>query len=82
MFLYFILGILFIVCFYPIIDSITGIIITFLELIKSTITLKITQINYQIQSLIDSEENAPSKNHAIGFTASFEQEEEESDEDL
>lgn len=48
MFLYFILGILFIVCFYPIIDSITGIIITFLELIKSTITLKITQINYQI----------------------------------
>ena len=82
MFLYFILGILFIVCFYPIIVSLIVIIFIFLYLIKSTITLKITQINYQIQSLIDSEENAPSNNHAIGFTASFEQEEEESDEDL
>lgn len=80
MFWSFMLGILFISFIYPILESITGIILTFLEMIKGKITVIITQINCEIKSLAE-EEDVPTK-HPIGFAVSFENEEEELDEDL
>ena len=81
MFWSFMLGILFISFIYPVLESLTGVILTFLEMIKGKITVIITQINCQIKSLADKEDDVPTT-RPIGFTASFESEEEDLDEDL
>ena len=81
MFWSFMLGILFISFIYPILESITGVILTFLEMIKGKITVIITQINCEIKSMAEEKEDVPTK-HPIGFAVSFENEEEELDEDL
>ena len=80
-FQYFILGILFVTVFMPILEQITQIILTLLELVKGKLMIPITKINNTINKM--GEEEIP-KSHPIGFAAAFNVEESEDyeDEDL
>jgi hypothetical protein len=68
--IYFLLGVLFIAFVYPILEAVSGVIITFLEMIKGFCSVKITEMNAKMRR-IGSEENT----RAVGFT--FESEEED-----
>lgn len=80
MFKHFMAGILFIAFIFPILESITGIVLTFLEMIKGKLTIIITQINCQIQNLANDGDDTVK--HQIGFVTSFESNEENLDDDL
>lgn len=56
---------IFIAFLYPIGDSLVSLILTFLELVKGKLTLKIAEYNSQIEKLVP--DDATSK-AAIGFT--------------
>ena len=80
-FQYFLIGILFVTVIMPILEQVTQIILTLLELIKGKLMVPITKINCDINKI--SEGEAP-KNRSIGFTAAFgvEESEDYEDEDL
>ena len=71
----FILGIVFALVIIPIMDSLTSLIITFLEMLKSHLGIYIARNNQRI------EENSTRPQRLIGFTVS-EKEEEVEDDDL
>lgn len=79
-FRYFLLGILFITICIPVFEEIAQIICTCLEWVKGMIMVPITKINCTIKKLTDGE--TPTKSFAIGFTAPFDEDEDETDEDL
>lgn len=74
----FILGIIFIAFIYPIGDSLSGLIITFLEMVKGKLAVKLAEYNTQIEKLQNQEQQ---NTQAIGFTIP-ENKEEDKDNDL
>lgn len=72
----FIAGMIFATVISPILDSITTVVMTGLEIIKGKWSLKITEYNHQIQKLGDE----PTNSHLIGFVTSAEEDDYE-DED-
>ena len=79
-FRYFLFGITFVTIIIPVLEEISQIIITLLELVKGKITIPITKMNSTIKKIANEEE--PYETRAIGFTSSFDEEEDETDEDL
>ena len=53
---------------------------TFLEMVKGKLTVKITTMNYQIQKLANEDEDKPK--YQIGFAIPSNENEEDADEDL
>lgn len=80
-FSFFIFGLLFNIIFIPIVDEVVQVILTLLELIKGKITIPITKINQQIQSINDSE-NFSNKSNLIGFSIESNEQGDNNDEDL
>lgn len=74
----FILGIIFIAFIYPIGDSLSSLIITFLEMVKGKLAVKLAEYNTQIEKLQNQEQQ---NTQAIGFTIP-ENKEEDEDNDL
>lgn len=74
----FILGIIFIAFIYLIGDSLSGLIITFLEMVKGKLAVKLAEYNTQIEKLQNQEQQ---NIQAIGFTIP-ENKEEDEDNDL
>ena len=74
----FILGIIFIAFIYPIGDSLSDLIITFLEMVKGKLAVKLAEYNTQIEKLQNQEQQ---NTQAIGFTIP-ENKEEDEDNDL
>lgn len=72
----FIAGMIFATAIAPILDSAATVIMTGLEAIKGKWTVKITEYNYQIQKIGESESN---KTRAIGFAAPVEEDDYEED---
>lgn len=68
----FIAGMIFATAIAPILDSAAAVIMTGLETIKGKWTVKITEYNYQIQKIGESESN---QTHVIGFAAPVEKDE-------
>lgn len=64
MFLYFILGILFIEVVIPIVEALVTLILTWIEVAKGKSSLKITQLSADIAKLTEPKEPP---HHAIGF---------------
>jgi hypothetical protein len=79
-FRYFLLGILFITICIPVFEEIAQIICTALEWVKGLIMVPITKLNCTIKKLTDEE--TPTKSFAIGFAAPYDEEEDDTDEDL
>ena len=86
MFLYFILGILFVEVAAPVIESLVSLILTWIEVAKGKASLAITKLSADIQKI--QKENALSDDttvhHVIGFTlpdSAEDYEEEEEDEE-
>ena len=79
-FRYFFLGILFIIVCIPIFEEIAQLICTCLEWVKGIIMIPITKINCTIKKMTDGEESE--KTFAIGFSAPYDEEEDDTDEDL
>ena len=73
---YFILGLLTVSCFQPIIEGITNLVLTMIECAKGYFGIKITQYN---QKLMRAEEGEVKPVGQIGFT--YETEEEENDDE-
>ena len=63
---------------FPILDKMLEVILTYLEMVKGKITVKITQLKCQIEKLQDEEEKTPK--NIIGFVAP--EEEDDKDEDI
>lgn len=78
MFLYFILGILFIEVVIPVVEALVTLILTWIEVAKGKSSLKITQLSADIQKLSEPEEPPP---QAIGFVVPTEEYEEEEDDE-
>ena len=77
--IFFILGIIFIELIIPVIEALTIVIVTALEVAKGKLNMTISNYNIQIQKM--AEELEPENSHAIGFVAqNNEPEEEEEDE--
>ncbi len=79
---YFLIGILFVTVIMPILEQVTQIILTLLELIKGKLMIPITKINNTINNINEGE---PTKSHPIGFAAAFDvvaESEDYEDEDL
>jgi hypothetical protein len=69
--LFFLLGIIFIIFVYPIIDGVCSIILTQIEYIKGIYALKISKLNLQISSLDEDKETM----NPIGFVISSDKDE-------
>ena len=69
---YFIAGILFITVISPILDSLTALVISFLEVLKGKLAVKVSEYNYQISNI--GEEPTMNK---IGFSAPIEEDDKE-----
>ena len=77
--IFFILGIIFIELIIPVIEDLTIVIVTALEVAKGKLNMTISNYNIQIQKM--AEELEPENTHAIGFVVqNNEPEEEEEDE--
>ncbi len=77
--IFFILGIIFIELIIPVIEALTIVIVTALEVVKGKLNMTISNYNIQIQKM--AEELEPENTHAIGFVVqNNEPEEEEEDE--
>ena len=68
----FVLGIIFGLVIQPILDGLVSIILSFFELIKSSIALRISKANQQMRKL--SEEEMEEPRTILGFTAPVEEE--------
>ena len=78
MFLYFILGILFIEVVIPLIEAIVTLLLTVIEIFKGKCSLKISQISAEIQELTKEEEMP---HRAIGFVVDSDDNYDEEEED-
>lgn len=77
--IFFILGIIFIELIIPVIEALTIVIVTALEVAKGRLNMTISNYNIRIQKM--AEEFEPENTHAIGFVVqNNEPEEEEEDE--
>lgn len=77
--IFFILGIIFIELIIPVIEALTIVIVTALEVAKGKLNMIISNYNIRIQKM--AEELEPENTHAIGFIVqNNEPEEEEEDE--
>ena len=76
-FWYFLLGMLTVSYIFPIMDKLVELILTFLEMVKGLITVKITAINCQIAKLQESDDESPVR--IVGFVAPEEKEDENED---
>lgn len=77
--IFFILGIIFIELIIPVIEALTIVIVTALEVVKGKLNMTISNYNIRIQKM--AEELEPENTHAIGFVVqNNEPEEEEEDE--
>lgn len=77
--IFFILGIIFIELIIPVIEALTIVIVTALEVAKGKLNMIISNYNIRIQKI--AEELEPENTHAIGFVVqNNEPEEEEEDE--
>ena len=72
---YFVLGVLTVYIVLPIIDSILGIILGLLEVVKGSLALKVTEMNEKIMST----EDPFATRNPIGFLSHIEEEAEEND---
>ena len=78
---YFLLGIIFIQWCIPIGESFTEVILSFFELLKGKLGLRLAKYNLQIQKITD-EINKPTETNAIGFKVyPVEEEDEEYEEE-
>lgn len=68
MFWYFILGVLTASYIFPILDKVGELILTYLEMLKGKVTVKITQLQAQISKIQNNEKETPVK--IVGFVAS------------
>ena len=75
-FWYFLFGMLTVGYISPLLDKILEVILTFLEMVKGKITVKITELNGQIKKLQDEEETPK---NIIGFVAPEEKDDENED---
>ena len=76
-FWYFLLGMLTVGYIFPILDKMLEIILTYLEMVKGKITVKITELKCQIEKLQDEEEETPK--NIIGFVVPEEKDDENED---
>ena len=76
-FWYFLFGMLTVGYIFPILDKMLEIILTYLEMVKGKITVKITELKCQIEKLQDEEEGTPK--NIIGFVAPEEKDDENED---
>lgn len=65
----FLAGVIFATAFAPILDSATAVILTGLEVIKSKLSVKVAEYNYQIQKIGEE----PTSSRVIGFTTPVEE---------
>lgn len=72
-------GLVFIAFIFPILEGISSVILTALELLKGKMNIKIAEINFRIQRIATQEEEEPHR--AIGFVLPNNDEEYEDDED-
>lgn len=75
------LGMFFMMFIYPVADGLINLILTYLEMKKGKYSLKINEMNLEIQKMVNPEEEKSSMAHQIGFVISNENEE-DVDEDL
>ena len=73
-FWYFLLGMLTVSYIFPLLDKIEEIVLTYLELVKGKMTVKITELNCQITKLQESDESPKT---IIGFAAPEEKDDKE-----
>ena len=76
-FWYFLLGMLTVGYIFPILDKMLEIILTYLEMVKGKITVKITELKCQIEKLQDEKEETPK--NIIGFVVPEEKDDENQD---
>ena len=62
---------------FPVLDKMLEIILTYLEMVKGKITVKITELKCQIEKLQDEEEETPK--NIIGFVVPEEKDDENED---
>lgn len=73
--IFFILGIIFIELIIPVIEALTIVIVTALEVAKGKLNMIISNYNIRIQKM--AEELEPENTHAIGFVVQNNEEEED-----
>ena len=76
-FWYFLSGMLTVGYIFPVLDKMLEIILTYLEMVKGKITVKITELKCQIEKLQDEEGETPK--NIIGFVAPEEKDDENED---
>lgn len=72
----FLCGIIFINIIYPILDSVTGLFMTWLESLKMKCSVKMAEYQKQINDIAEEIDTSSGCTHAIGFCAPTEEEEE------
>ena len=54
---YILLGILLVSCFLPLIDALTGLILTMIEVAKGYFSVKVTEYNYRLKKIAYAEDD-------------------------
>ena len=78
---YVLLGILLVSFILPLIDALTGLILTMIEVVKGYFSIKVAEYNYRLKKLAYSEEEDPPR-RSIGFSTENNEEDEEDYDDI
>lgn len=78
---YFLLGILLVSFVLPLLDGLTGLLLTLIEVAKGHFTVKVTEYNYQLKKLAYEEEDETPK-RLIGFAREENEEDEDDNDDI
>jgi len=77
---YFLLGILLVSFILPILDGLTGLILTMIEVAKGYFSVKVTEYNYRLKKLAYADDEEPKQ--LIGFAREDTEEDEEDYDDV
>ncbi len=78
---YFILGILLVSFILPLIDALTGLLITMIEVAKGYFTVKVTEYNCRLKKIAYADDDDDTPKRLIGFARNDDDEEDEEDYD-
>ena len=79
---YFLLGILLVSFVLPLLDGLTGLLLTLIEVAKGHFTVKVTEYNYQLKKLAYEEEEDEAPKRLIGFAREENEEDEDNNDDI
>jgi hypothetical protein len=77
---YFLLGILLVSFILPLLDGLTGLFLTMIEVAKGYFTVKVTEYNCRLKKLAYEDDEPPKR--LIGFAREDTEEDEEDDDDI